>query len=295
MKRGISLAIVVCIASVLSWYTCKQLFALHTDQQSSLETLSILPTEIVKTASFEFKGITSDYIMLKTMTYLGEHLLARTTPNMGEWQNVYNLLKLVIHLDPLFWDPYVLVETMLVMQAGMIEQGNELLEQAAKVRTQDYRPYFLLWYNAFYLQGDVSKAEQYMNKAVRRPNAPTYLAGVASRMSLQTGRLESSITLLTQLMNETPNTTYKEYLQKRIVALQMLGYLEIGVNKYKKKFNKLPNDLNELVELQLIEKIPTDPYGGSFFLTKNGGVYTTSKLLQTNKKSAQTPIQEEKK
>ena len=288
MKRGASLVIAVCIASSLSWYTCKQLFTLHTEQRSTLETLSILPAEIVKAASFEFKGITSDYIMLKTMTYLGQHLLARTTPTMDEWGNIYNLLKLVIRLDPLFWDPYVLVETMLIMQAGMVEQGNELLEQAAKIRTQDYRPYFLLWYNAFYLEGDINKAEQYMNKAIQRPNAPTYLAGVASRMSLQTGRLESSITLLTQLMNDTPNPTYREYLQKRIVALQMLGYLEIGVSKYKQKFNKLPKDLNELVQLQIIEKIPTDPYGGAFFLKKDGAVYTTSKLIQTDKKSVTT-------
>jgi hypothetical protein len=118
---------------------------------------------------------------------------------------------------------------------------------------------------------------------------------VASRMSLSSGKLESSILVLTDLMNETSNNSFKEYLKKRVITLQIIGYLENAVGTYKNKYGKLPNNLDELVDIQLVKKIPTDPYGGNFFLTKDGRVYTTSKLVPVVESEEKSPSNNEAK
>lgn len=271
------------LAGAISCYASKQLYDIHEQQQDSLEAISLISPAVTTALSMEYKGVISDLLLLRTMTYLGKHLLADTTPQQKEWYHVHRLLKQVIALDPLFWDPYVLVETMLIMQGGLIEEGNQLLEKAALTREQDYRPYFLLWYNAYYLQDNLDKAEHFLHQAAKRPNAPEYLSGLASRMSFYGGRIENGIFLLEQLLKETSNQTFREYLKKRILTFQIIFYLEKKVEEYQQRFAIPPTSLKDLVDKKLIQEIPVDPYGGTFLLTEKGTVYTTSKLIPHKK------------
>lgn len=279
-KLSIVFISTILIAAFLSYYSSKQLFSIRSEQRESLEGVSLIPPQVVSAAAMEFKGITADYILLRVMTYLGSHLLARTEPGSDAWRHVHHLLQQVTTLDPDFWDPYVLAETMLVMHAGLVKEGNQLLEQAAANLPENYRPLFFLWYNKYYIEQDIESAERYLYEAIQKPDAPTYLAGIASRMSLINRRVDASILALSELMKETSNQLYREYLKKRIITIQIIDHLEKAIEQYKKQYNETPKDLELLVEKQLIKAIPPDPYGGKFYITPNGRVYTTSKMVQ---------------
>lgn len=285
MKRFTIL--LLAIFMITGFFSCRssdELYDLRNSQNPSLLGLSTIPPEFSSAASLEFKGVTSDFFLLKVMTYIGKLLLERTQVDDNDWQYALNILKLSTTLDPKFWDPYLLTQSMVVMQGGLVEEGNALLEKAAEHRENDYRPYFLLWYNNYALSPNPEMAEQYLYKAIERPNAPSYLPGIASRMSLKSNKIGSSILVLTELKKQTLNPTIKDHLSRRITTLQIIGYLENAINEYSQKHGVAPKILDDLVADGLVSAIPDDPYGGNFYITKNGRVYTTSKMVPVKTK-----------
>ncbi len=46
----------------------------------------------------------------------------------------------------------------------------------------------------------------------------------------------------------------------------------------------MPTKIEDLVQAGIIDRVSEDPYGGSFFIMKNGKVYTTGNLLKKNRR-----------
>ncbi len=256
-----------------------KLYTLHSENRSKvISSLIYLPKEAVKIISLEFSGPLSNYLMLKTMAFHGERLLARQKLSVEEWQNTYLALDQITHLDPRFLDPYVLAQSSLPWDAGMVKETNELLHKAAKARPDDYRPYFFLWFNHRYFLKDPVTAARYMKKSARASNAPVYFVTMVGRNSVELGETESGILYLEEILKETKDPKRAAWIRKRLKALIAIQFLEKYVEKFKDKYGRLPSNLEELVGRNLLKRIPPDPYGGEFFLTPRGRIYTTSKL-----------------
>ena len=278
-KTFIKQFIILLLAVPLCFVSAHNLYKFNSVKKESIDALSLLSPKIMSTLALEFKGIMSDMLLLKCMTFLGERNIVREEIKIEEWQHVHALLQQIVELDVRFWDTYVVTEAMLVMQGGLIAEGNELLLRAAEVRDHDYRPYFLLWFNAYYLQNDLKAAAKYIALAAKRPNAPGYMTGITSRMNLYSGQIENGILFLEEMMRETSDPAFRAYLEKRLIAFKMIEYLEKKVRLYREKHGEGPASLQELVDKGLVERIPLDPYGGRFYIDDKGLVYTTSKLV----------------
>jgi len=238
-----------------------------------------VPPQLAKIGSLEFKGIVADYLMLQAMTFMGERIGEKRDLSPEEWQHLHRLLTKITIIDPAFWDPYVLAETMLAWQAGMVAEANQLLLQAAEHRPWDYRPYYFLGFNHFYFQKNADKAASYLRKAAKIPGAPYYLQGLAARFSLYGNETETAVLFLADMLRETTDPAIRLYLAKRLDALRIIHDLEQTTLAFKAQKGRPPKHLGELVEAGLLTGIPKDPYGGEFFLLENGQVYTTSKLV----------------
>jgi hypothetical protein len=59
--------------------------------------------------------------------------------------------------------------------------------------------------------------------------------------------------------------------------------IEQAIAAFKERFQADPEDLGRLVNAGLLERIPDDPYGGTFYLDEQGRVRTTSKLAPVEK------------
>jgi hypothetical protein len=66
--------------------------------------------------------------------------------------------------------------------------------------------------------------------------------------------------------------------------LEGIFKIETAVNKYKEKFGILPKTLKDLVQNNLLKEIPKDPYGGVYYIDKDGKVRTTSKMALKKQK-----------
>jgi hypothetical protein len=241
------------------------------------------PSLSLQAACLEFKGIVSDYLFFRAITYTGMKILEKKDPASEEWQIVYQMLQRVTDLDPRFLDPYVYAEMTLAWQAGMFEEANQLLLKATVNRPEDYRSSYYIGFNHFYFKKDAVKAAPHFRAAAMAPNAPGYIKGLAARVSLYGKQTSLGISFLEDLIKETQDPKIVQYLKKRLIALKMLDYLEQWVLEFRKRNGEFPKSLEDLVSAGLIPSLPEDPYGGKFTLLENGRVYTTSELVDSAK------------
>lgn len=239
-----------------------------------------LPSAGIQAASLEFGGVMSDYLLFKTITYMGLRIVEQKNPTEDEWNVIHEMLVKTTDLDPQFWDPYLFAEMMLVWQAGRLEEANTLLEKAALNRPDDYRPYFYIGFNHLYFGKNVEKAAPFIRKSAMRPNAPQYIKGLASRLSVYAGELSIGILFLEELILDTQDPKTLAYFEKRLTAMKTMFYLEEKVKEYETAFGSLPGSIDELVTSGFIPEVPEDPYGGNYVLQENGRVYTTSEMVE---------------
>lgn len=286
MKRGMVTALLV-ISCVASAWATSMLYALRqSDSNRIISPLIYLPESFLQTCVLEFKGVASDYLMLKTMVFHGELLSKKQTISPDDWQSTHLAINQITNLDPKFLDPYVFAATSFPWDAGMITETNTLLLKAAKYRRDDYRPYFFIWFNYFYFLNDLSNAAKYLEMAAVKPNAPDYLTTLAARNSMDAGKVEQGILFLSHVLKETSDPARQNWIKTRLKALMTIQFLEKKLEKYIYLFGSPPSTLSELVNKGLLKSIPPDPYGGEFYITPGASVYTTSKLVpisRTNK------------
>lgn len=289
MKAGrLTLPAVLCIAIACSFWTTSKLYSLHKESRNqNISSLIYLPGPILEAVSLEFSGVLSDYLMLKTMVFHGERLMLKQSLNAEEWRATYLALSRITDLDPRFWDPYVFAETSLPWDAGMVKETNELLVKAAQARPNDYQPYFFLWYNYSHFLKDLATAGKYLEKSSRRPNAPVYFATLSARASFFANETEAGVIFLEEILKETTDPSRLAWIKKRQDALKTIAFLEKYVRKFEEQFSKRPKQLQELIDSKMLNKIPPDPYGGTFFITPEGRIYTTSKLVPMKKQNKQ--------
>ncbi|MFV0438922.1 MAG: hypothetical protein ACK5PS_16200 [Desulfopila sp.] len=217
--------------------------------------------------------------MLKLLSYLGGKIITRATTSKAEWQMVYQALKQTTNLDPRFFDPYVVAEMTLPSEAGMVQETNTLLAQGAEVLTDNYQPHFFLWYNYTTYLNDPASAAKHMKKAAQIPGAPAFFTTLAARTDLYAGEFGAAASYLEETLKKTTDPALRQFFTKRLEAVKRIGFLEYKIKEYRKRFDKEPQHLQDLIDSGIVTRIPSDPYGGKFYIMDNGRVYTTSKLV----------------
>ena len=283
MKTLRGLLVVALLAGV-SCFCVTILYTMHGERRGeALSYLANLPEPLARVMTLEFGGVAADHLVLKALTYLGQKLIGNESTSPEEYQAIYRALKQATNLDPRFFDPYVLAQMTLPYDAGMVRETNELLERAAAVRTDDYRPHFFLWHNYFTHLNDPKTAGLHLEKAARIPGAPTYFATLAARTNLYAGQIYAAVVFLEETIKETSDPGLRRFLTMRQEALKRIGFLEVKIQKFRELYKRVPTQLQELIDCGLVTSLPRDPYGGEFYIMEGGRVYTTSKLVPLKK------------
>ncbi len=254
--------------------------------QEMLAQIGELPSSLLRASVVEFHGAAADILLLNAFTWVGMKIGERDNLTKEEWEQLARIIDRITDLDQRFWDPYLFAEMMLVWQAGLIDRANMLLVKASKANPDDYRPLYFLGFNEFYFRKDAKRAAPFLRQAAMKPGAPDFLKGLAARFSLYGNQTLAGIIFLKGLIRQTSDEKTKQYLNKRLKALELIHELEKAVSKYREKFGRLPAGLDDLVNAGILNAIPEDPYGGEFILLKNGRVYATSQLIDRQRKSA---------
>ena len=234
--------------------------------------LYLPPEEILQIVSLDYKNLVSELLFFRAIVYFGDRLETRIMPN---WHWIHKALDASTYLDPYNIDSYYFAEAVLAWDAKMPKEANTLLERGAKFRNWDWYIPFFMGFNSFYFLKDNKEAAKWFSEAAKINKE---VAPIAAKFYYKINETAFAIAFLKQMYEDAQNENVKRSIAIRLDALEKIVSLEKAVNQYKDKFNKLPEKIEELIAEKIIDKLPHDPYGGVFYLDKDGYIKTTSNL-----------------
>ncbi|MDQ7031443.1 MAG: hypothetical protein Q9M37_01820 [Desulfonauticus sp.] len=242
--------------------------------------------EFFKDVLGEFKWFMGDYLSFKAIIYYGGKVdkIKQRKFKEVEFYNLYKTIETSIILNPYNEDAYYFAQAIFTWDLGKIREVNRLLKYAMKYRVWDFKIPFFLGFNYAYFLKDYKNAAYYYKRASQISKSPLFTS-LASRYFYEGGHTELAISYLKTMIKITRNKNIKKFYQTRLNALISIFKVEKALKKYFDKFHVLPKDISELVQKGFLEAIPQDPYGGTFYIDKNGKVRTTSNLAFTKKKN----------
>ena len=169
---------------------------------------------------------------------------------------------------------------MLLRDDYLLLQNIDLLDKGSSFRTWDSTlPYYNGFIHFFFYDAN-DKASEYLMEASRRQEDPTYLASLAARLAYKGNKTENAVIFLAQMLETTTDENLRGMYTVRLEALKRIYFLETRIVAFREKYGRTPVSLQELMSSGIAAYIPEDPYGGKFYLDKDGTIKTSSNLIQ---------------
>jgi tetratricopeptide (TPR) repeat protein len=249
-------------------------------QRAMVVKLGYAPSaEVMKLSSADHRYLAAEWMVLKVLFYFGSTIqkYRETVIVKPEYLNMYNTLITAVKLDPYNVDAYYFVQSAFTWEVGRVEEVNSVLEYGMKYRTWDWSlPYFVGFNEAYFLK-NYEKAGHFMQKAAELSGSKLYTQ-LAARYFYEADQTDLGLTFLTTMIENTRDLQVRKLYTLRRQALLAVREIEAVVADFSTRFGRLPNPLHELVTTGMLEELPADPYGGTFYLDESGKVRTTSKF-----------------
>lgn len=239
-----------------------------------------IPSEFLIPLSLEFKGLASDLLLVKFMTFIGARTDQLYDFSKEDWDAVRNTLDTITDLDPYYWDAYLYAQVFLTWDETHFEDANKILEKAIRYLPDNYHIPYYIGLNYYNFGKDTEKGAQYLMEASKINGSPSYIATLAARMSAYSSDYERGILFLNEMLKQADNAGVAEQYKMRIELLQAMQYIDSAVRSFQEIYKRSPARLSELVEMGIVSAIPKDPYGGKFYISDNGQISTTSKMVK---------------
>ncbi len=279
MQRSLAIAIFVISFAIIASIFAIPRVSLERDKLHQKEGIGlVMPSQVAQIIALEFKGLFADAVFSRAMTYYGGKLIRGEKTTEEEWDWIYRNMDTATDLDPYFLDPYYFGATNLAWGTNKVKEANLLLEKAFKYRDWDWTIPFYLGFNYFYFLQDNEKAAFYLMESAKRGTSSSLIPILAARLAYQGKRTENAIIFLQEIIRKTDDEAIKKAYETRLNALKGILFLERAAAVYQERFKKQPGNLDDLTAKNVIREIPKDPYGGKFYIDKDGSIKTTSEL-----------------
>jgi hypothetical protein len=162
---------------------------------------------------------------------------------------------------------------------GFVDEGQQILRQARKVRYFDPWPAFYEGFSEFYFYKNYTRAAELSLIAADRSVGSNrrLFKDLAANWLTSGANYKLALTMVIELERNTKSVATKKRLNGRKQRLTNLIMLEELVSEYNRQLSRWPTSLSSLVEIGLLEKIPRDPWGWQYVLTENGSKVGVSK------------------
>ncbi|MDK2743639.1 MAG: hypothetical protein H8K03_02005 [Nitrospira sp.] len=240
-----------------------------------IEELAQLPRgEHLKPALLGYHHLGADLLWLRLLQVWGKK---KNTDNEYEW--IYHALDVITTLDPRYAYAYYVGGVALTNYANRPDLSNRLLEKGHRENPGEWNLPFLLGYNHYFALGDATTGAEYIGRAARTPGAPDFLPGLATRMHAESGNPEVALQFLEALWKENPDLVVREKLEtraKEVMIERDLRILERAIEQYRIKHQVFPRVLVDLVSEGYLDRVPHEPFGGSYLFDAQTGEVRSS-------------------
>ena len=241
-----------------------------------IEGLAQLPKgEYLKPALLGYHHLGADILWLRLIQVIGKK---RNSADEYEW--MYYALDVITTLDPQYAYAYYAGGIILGDLANRPDLSTRLLEKGVSANPDVWNIPFLLGYNYYFLLGDPAKGAEYIMKAARLPDGPSYLPGLATRMAAEAGNPDTALVFLEARLTDTQDQEMREvlaYRMKEVTIERDLRILESAVGAYQTQYRTFPATLTDLVVAGTLPVLPEEPFGGDYWLDrKTGSVFSST-------------------
>ena len=228
-----------------------------------LQRFMYLPQgEYLRGAVLGYEQVVADLLWIQAIQAMGER---KVTEEAGHW--IYLALDVITTLDPKFVRVYEAGGIALVTLVVLAEESNRILEKGMKYNPDVWTLPYLLGFNYYFELHDDAQAADYIAKASRLPKAPEYLASFATRLYVSAREPQVAIDFLAQMYEQTSDENIKRILERRlkeVVVERDLQLLEEAISRYRERYKRAPERLEDLVGPGLLHSLPREPFGGRY-------------------------------
>ncbi len=248
-------------------------------ERGSIRNPAWLPSgPVLRMASFGQRLLLADLYWLRTVSYMGETLLARS----DRWEALLPLAEIVTDLDPRYGYAYQVTGSNLAGLAHRYAEADRILEKGMRALPERWSLPFVYATNKFVFEQDYAEAARYARRAAEVGHRPhlALLAANLSALADTDDEYRAAEAFLTQAIEQAAQPELREELAARLVRIrtfQVLSALEKAVAAHRARTGRLPVRLGELVPSELTA-IPADPSGGRFEYDARTGEVASSVL-----------------
>lgn len=245
-----------------------------------VEKLGYAPQpEALRLLSADQKQLVAASLIMKVLFYFGS--LVEKSQNRimipPDYFGMYKHVETALRLDPYNMDGYYFAQAILVWDVKRIPEANSLLEYGMKYRDWDWYLPFFAGFNYAYFLKDHGNAARYYKRAADLTGSELF-ANLAGRYLRESGQTDLAIAYLSAMEKGAKNDAIRKTFRARLRAFREVKKIEVARDAYRRATGLQPLSLDEIVRKGYLKRIPVDPYGGTFYLTKDGKVSTTSKF-----------------
>lgn len=241
---------------------------------------------LLKSVTADQRYAVADWLIVRVLFYFGTLMEQdrRVVSPKPEYYNMFKTLETALKLDPYNMDAYYFMQAAFTWEIGRANDVNRVLAYGMKHRVWDYQLPFYAGFNAAYFLKDYKAAALYMRRAAELSGEPLFI-NLAARYFYEAGENELGLIFLDSMMKGVRDPGVKKVFALRKAALEAVRKIQQVIADYRlANGGKIPDNIDELVATGFLDKVPVDPYGGTFYLDQDGKVRSTSKFSSAVKR-----------
>jgi tetratricopeptide (TPR) repeat protein len=186
----------------------------------------------------------------------------------GRYRYVEHVFSNVItELDPHYIDAYWLGALILIIEAGDLDAGLDLLEKGMDANPKAWiLPYLAAW--ECYRTERFDRAAAYFERAMEIPEAPAVLRRLRAGMFSKKGDLRVATRLWQEILEDEDADEASRAIARRQMRDLKISFdvrrLDAAVQRFRKDNGRFPTGLAELERRTYIDDLPTDPEGRAY-------------------------------
>ena len=190
-------------------------------------------------------------------------------------------------LNPAHEDNYYIAAAILPWSQE-VDAAQEILRRASKARPFDWNPAFYYAFNTMHFKKDPVEGARWLQIAAGQASdeiEKTQLQQLAAQWASRGEDKHLAIRIHRTLAQETHNPAFARFLERRAQRLENVLALETAVALFREHAGRSPKRLEELVEQELIQSLPKDPFGLPYAIDAKGEVVVLAPNAAASRKA----------
>lgn len=247
---------------------------------ATAETVWVPPAPVLSVLSVGYRRLAADLLWLQVIQYYGGKLLAKD----DSMPNLWPFLDGITTLDPNFDEAYFFGSYLLADDLDRPDLALNLLDRgwrhhatvagsdaaaapAQLIRQEVWRyPYQMGFIQSFY-RHDNAEAARYFRLAADVPGAAPICLRLAAALSEEAGESQAARQMWALVYQTARDAYTRQRAERALLRLKVdddVATLRRTVVAFKDQNERWPDSLQELVDLEWLSAVPTDPNGRSY-------------------------------